>query len=229
MPSDDGANHQPETAAAGDDETIVVPPPTEMAPGHAWSVEEPATVALSRPWRSAWVIAGTGLFTAVVIAFAIFGVVALVKDDVNRTQPVAPSWPTAPPPISVTTVIAAPAQPSLTVTAQPAPTVTVMPPPTTVTAQAALPPATGGTDVFTTCPDGHEGVVGGRTTCAFAANVRQIFYATGMSNNFTAFSPVTGEGYEMTCIGRYPAYFSDGSTKVSTRCYGGDNAEVVIW
>lgn len=114
-------------------------------------------------------------------------------------------------------------------TAQPAPTVTVTPPPTTVTAQAALPPATGRTDVFTICPDGHEGVVGDHTTCAFAANVRQIFYATGMSSNFTAFSPVTGDGYEMTCVGRYPAYFSDGSTKVSTRCYGGDNAEVVIW
>ena len=50
-----------------------------------------------------------------------------------------------------------------------------------------------------------------------------------MSNNFTAYSPVTGEGYEMTCVGRYPAYFSDGSTMISTRCYGGDNAEVVVW
>ena len=90
----------------------------------------------------------------------------------------------------------------------------------------ALPP---NTDVFNICPDGHEGVVGGHTSCAFAANVRQIFYATGMANNFTAFSPVTGEGYEMTCVGRYRAYFNDGSTMISTRCYGGDNAEVVIW
>jgi hypothetical protein len=102
--------------------------------------------------------------------------------------------------------------------APPAPTVTVTPPPTA-----------DGNDIFTICPDGHEGVVGGRTTCAFAANVRQIFYASGMSNHFTAYSPVTGDGYEMTCVGRYPAYFSDGSTKVSTRCYGGDNAQVVIW
>jgi hypothetical protein len=83
--------------------------------------------------------------------------------------------------------------------------------------------------VFTICPDGHEGVVGGHTTCAFAANVRQTFYATGMSNSFTAFSPVTGEPYQMTCVGRYPAYFSDGSTMISTRCYAGENAEVVIW
>jgi hypothetical protein len=77
--------------------------------------------------------------------------------------------------------------------------------------------------------DGHEGVVGGHTTCAFAANVRQTFYATGMSNHFRAFSPVTGDGYQMTCVGGYSAYFSDGSTMISTRCYGGDNAEVVIW
>ncbi|ODR07300.1 hypothetical protein BHQ21_09610 [Mycobacterium sherrisii] len=107
---------------------------------------------------------------------------------------------------------------------------TVTPPPATVTAEAAPPPPPDtGRDVFTICPDGNEGVVGGRTTCAFAANVRRTFYATGMSNNFTAFSPVTGVGYEMTCVGRYPAYFSDGSTKISTRCYGGDNAQVVIW
>ncbi len=42
-------------------------------------------------------------------------------------------------------------------------------------------------------------------------------------------SPIAGAGYEMTCVGRYPAYFNDGSTKISTRCHGGDNAEVIIW
>jgi hypothetical protein len=237
MTDDDKADDHPETVAstsqgAGDAETEFVPPATEAAPGHAWSVEEPVTEALSRPWRSVWVVAASGLLCSVIVAFAIFGVVALARDghDGKReANPTTPAQPTAPPTSSPTALAAAAAQPSLTVTAQPAPTVTVTPPPTTVTAQAALPPATGGTDVFTTCPDGREGVVGGRTTCAFAANVRQIFYASGMSNNFTAFSPVTGEGYEMTCVGRYPAYFSDGSTKVSTRCYGGDNAEVVIW
>ncbi|WP_459965760.1 hypothetical protein [Mycobacterium avium] len=50
-----------------------------------------------------------------------------------------------------------------------------------------------------------------------------------MANTFVAYSPVTGNGYQITCVGRYPAYFTDGSTKISTRCYGGDNAEVVIW
>ena len=226
MTDDDLADHQPEPAAAGkrrDD---------HRAAGHrdaqwpAWSVEEPATVAFPRPWRSVWAIVGIGLFSGVVIAFAIFGVVALLKDD--RPPPTTPACRRRRSP--VTDDIGCRARTTVaTVTAQPAPTVTVTPPPATVTAQAALPPAAGGTDVFTICPDGHEGVVGGHTTCAFAANVRQIFYATGMSNDFTAYSPVTGEGYEMTCVGRYSAHFSDGSTKISTRCYGGDNAEVVIW
>jgi hypothetical protein len=232
MAADEIADRQPATTVgAADDATSVVPPATEAAYLHAWSYEEPATVVLPRPWRSVWVFAGIGLLCGVVVAFAIFGVVALVTDgngskpEANPTTPVLPaavptSFPTASP--------AGVAQPPPTVIVTP-PTVIVTPPPTTVTAQAAPPPAAGSTDVFNICPDGHEGVVGGHTTCAFAANVRQIFYATGMSNHFTAFSPVTGDGYEMTCVGRYPAYFSLGSTKISTRCYGGDNAQVVIW
>jgi hypothetical protein len=234
MAADEIAEAQPATTAGpADDATTVVPPPTEAAHPHAWSYEEPATVVLPRPWRSVWVIAGVGLLCGVVVAFAIFGVVALVSDgngSKREANPTAPG-PTATAPTSLATAsVAGDAQPPPTVIAHPPPpTVTVTPPPTTVTAQAAPPPAAGGNEVFNICPDGHEGVVGGHTTCAFAANVRQIFYATGMSNHFTAYSPVTGDGYEMTCVGRYPAYFSDGSTKISTRCYGGDNAQVVIW
>ena len=84
-------------------------------------------------------------------------------------------------------------------------------------------------DVFTMCPSGHEGVVGGHTTCAFADNVQRGFYASGMTNDFIAYSPITGERYEITCMGRYPAIFGTGETLISTRCYGGDGAEVVIW
>lgn len=222
------------TVGAADDPTTVVPPPTEAEFGHAWSNEEPATVALSRPWRSVWMIAGVGLLCGVVVAFAIFGVVALFRDGNDTKREATPVTPVLLAPAAAPTNLPAAspggvAQPPPTVVAQPQPTVTVTSPPTTVTAQAAPPPAAGGNDVFTICPDGHEGVVGGHTTCVFAANVRQIFYATGMSKNFTAFSPVTGNGYDMTCISGYPAYFSDGSTKISTRCYGGDNAQVVIW
>jgi hypothetical protein len=218
------AEDYPDTAAgtrhgAGDAETEFVPPPTEAATINAWSSEDPVTEVLPRPWRSTWAIAGIGLVCAVVVALAIFGVVALVRDGHGGKEA---NTITPPPP----TPTSSPTGPA----AAPLPaTVTVTPPSTTVTAQAPLPPATDSTDVFTICPDRHEGVVGGRTTFAFAANVRKIFYATGMSNSFTAYSPVTGDAYQMTCVGRYPAYFSDGSTTISTRCYGGDNAEVVIW
>lgn len=116
--------------------------------------------------------------------------------------------------------------PGLIKAAPAAQTAPAPPPAQSRSAPAALPP---NTDIFNICPDGHEGVVGGHTSCAFAVNVRQAFYATGMSNHFTALSPITGDGYDITCVGRYTAYFDDGSTKVSTRCYGGDNAEVVIW
>jgi hypothetical protein len=34
-------------------------------------------------------------------------------------------------------------------------------------------------DVFTMCPSGHEGVVGGHTTCAFAENVQRVFLRLG--------------------------------------------------
>lgn len=84
-------------------------------------------------------------------------------------------------------------------------------------------------DVFVMCPSGREGVVGGHTSCAFAENVRAAFYASGMNNIVTAYSPVTGERYTMACTGRYPAYFNTGETLISTRCYGGANAEVVLW
>ena len=84
-------------------------------------------------------------------------------------------------------------------------------------------------DVFTMCPSGHEGVVGGHTTCAFAENVQRAFYASGLANDFIAYSPITGDRYEITCTGRYPADFVTGETLISTRCYGGDSAEVVVW
>jgi hypothetical protein len=84
-------------------------------------------------------------------------------------------------------------------------------------------------DAFDMCPDGHEGVVGGHTTCAFAENVRQVFYAQGLPSEFVAFSPVTGYRYDMDCGGIIPAHFVDGQTLRAIRCYGGENAEVVIW
>lgn len=84
-------------------------------------------------------------------------------------------------------------------------------------------------DVFDICPDGHEGVVGSHTSCAFASDVREAYFATGQSMQFVAYSPVTGDSYVMTCVGRYQAHFTNGAVVTSTHCYGGNGAEVVIW
>ena len=96
-PPMDAGDH-PETAAgtshgAGDAETELVPPATAAAAEHAWSWEEPETEALSRPWRSVWAISGIGLLCAVFVAFGIFGVVALVKED-HRAPQTIPTTPT---------------------------------------------------------------------------------------------------------------------------------------
>ncbi|WP_324687361.1 hypothetical protein [Mycobacterium sp. 94-17] len=240
-------NEQPPTAAVGSDETAVAPgadeteivaPPPVAGPELAWSRADDNETGGS--WEAAAerasiiLLAAVGL--AVVVGLSIWlgfylhdqtrpTPASAVASPVTITQAaVSPPITAAPPPVA--------APPPSTVTVTPAPPATLSaeasPPTPRVHDSGAVPPP-GGTHVFTICPDGHEGVVGGHTSCAFAANVRQIFYASGMSNHFTAYSPVTGDGYEMTCAGRYPAYFSDGSTTISTRCYGGENAEVVIW
>jgi hypothetical protein len=84
-------------------------------------------------------------------------------------------------------------------------------------------------DVFEMCPDGLEGVVGGHTSCEFAENVRAAFFACGECHHFLAYSPVVEKRFEMDCEGLYPAYMRDGEVLTSTRCYGGEDAEVVIW
>jgi hypothetical protein len=98
-----------------------------------------------------------------------------------------------------------------------------------VAVAAGLTTAPAYADVFDMCPDGQEGVVGGHTTCDFAENVRSAFYASGMMHNFVAYSPVTGERYEMDCESDVRAHFTNGAVVNSTRCFGGDNAEVVVW
>jgi hypothetical protein len=90
-------------------------------------------------------------------------------------------------------------------------------------------PGTAHADVFEICPDGREGVVGGHTSCDFAANVRQVYFGSGQPDHFPAYSPVTGDRYEMDCESGYSARFNDGTVRDSIRCYAGTNAEVVIW
>ncbi|GJO33251.1 hypothetical protein NJB1507_44810 [Mycobacterium marinum] len=225
MSPDDDESPDPPTATTDGEATTIAPPPTVVASELAWSLDDDSTAATTTPrsWRSVWTVAGLGVLGAAAAA----GVIAAigVGKDTGSVQG-APGPDTTeetallpPPPAGAASPPSAPA--TVTVTPTPLPTITVEANP--------RPPPNGRTDIFTVCPDGHEGVVGGHTTCAFAQNVRSIFYATGMANTFTAFSPVTGKAYKMNCVGRYPAYFTDGSMMISTRCYGANNAEVVIW
>ncbi|UXA04433.1 hypothetical protein KXD96_15500 [Mycobacterium sp. SMC-2] len=251
MPTNDHQDDElpPTTAAAGSDETAIgpagdvteiVPPLPPGAPGLAWAHDDDDDDDDTVSWGTAAERASVILIGAVAAALVVGLLMWLGFYLYGKTNP-AP----APGAASPAATVPAAALPPISPAAAPVPppsTVTVTPaPPPTVTVQAAPPPPApevkpapalpppGGTDIFTICPDGHEGVVGGHTSCAFAENVRRTFYNSGMANTFTAYSPVTGDAYEMTCAGRYPAYFTDGTTKVSTRCYGGDNAEVVIW
>lgn len=82
-------------------------------------------------------------------------------------------------------------------------------------------------DVFSLCPDGHEGVVGSHTSCAFAQNVRNGYFRFG--NHFNAFSPATGDWYQVDCGGVIPAVFTDGAVVNAVNCYASTNAEVVVW
>ncbi|KDP02977.1 hypothetical protein CKJ59_19175 [Mycobacterium avium] len=248
MPTIDNYDDEQQPCAAGGDETEVGPPADETelvapvtaaAAELAWSREDsdPGDYSWGRAAERASIIVLACAAAAVVIGLLTWLGMQLHEQTKptaapNTARPVTIEPAAALP--TVTAVQAPAAAPPATVTVTP-------PPPATVTVQAAPPPAPtvvkpapavappGGATVFSICPDGHEGVVGGHTSCAFAENVRRTFYASGMADTFTAFSPVTGDAYEMTCAGRYPAYFEDGSTMISTRCYGGNNAEVVIW
>lgn len=252
MPTNDAhdEDEQPPTTAAssdetqlgpGADETELVAPLTVPAAELAWSHDQHGDPGGDYSWGRAAERASIIVLAAAAVAVVIGLLTWLVLHFTDQTkQTAAPESPrpvtmvpaAARPPVTAAPAPAAAPPATVTVTAAPPATVTVQaapppPAPEVKPAPALLPP--GGTNVFSICPDGHEGVVGGHTSCAFAENVRRTFYNSGMANTFTAYSPVTGDAYDMTCAGRYPAYFEDGSTKVSTRCYGGDNAEVVIW
>lgn len=100
-----GESGQEETLAgtshgAADAETEFVPPAakTEAETGHAWSNEEPVTEVLGRPWRSVWAIVGIGVLCVVIVACALYGVVALVRDHASRTPAATPARSLLPPP-----------------------------------------------------------------------------------------------------------------------------------
>lgn len=85
--------------------------------------------------------------------------------------------------------------------------------------------------IFNICPGAQAGVVEGTpTSCGFANNVAAIYWASGGATVLRdVYSPATGQFYTMTCFGSYLATFFGGGRRMTTRCVGGDDAEVVVW
>ena len=82
-------------------------------------------------------------------------------------------------------------------------------------------------DAFLSCGYG-AGIASSVTSCEFAANVRYAWFHQPGSV-VEAYSPVTGQVYEMQCGTGFLAHFLDGEVVQSVRCAGGNNAVVVIW
>ncbi|BAX91562.1 hypothetical protein [Mycobacterium shigaense] len=189
---------------------------TEAAPT-AWSdyseddLKDPA-------WRRTWLIAGA-IFVPLVVAAVTIG---YWVSQLGKPQMVV-----EPQRVGTATAQPAPAgvPPTVTVTAPPPVTVTqtavAAPPPVTVTA----PPPD---ETFLLCPDGHTGVATNVTSCQFAMNVRSSYLSQG-GPTVIAYSPVTGDSYQMDCHTGYTSHLNTGRTVDSVRCAGGNNAVVILW
>lgn len=79
------------------------------------------------------------------------------------------------------------------------------------------------------CPGGRSGVATYVTSCPFAQNVRQAYFAQG-GHDIVAYSPVTGGVYNMSCYEGFEISLNSWpwSTQ-AVRCVGGDNAVVWVW
>src|SRR6202012_4267050 len=76
---------------------------------------------------------------------------------------------------------------------------------------------------FDVCPSGNSGVATSVTSCGFADNVRSQYFAEGGGRTMlVAYSPVTGEQYEVRCDPSV-SHFSDGTSKTTVRCTGGND------
>jgi hypothetical protein len=83
---------------------------------------------------------------------------------------------------------------------------------------AAAPAAPAGTVSYCGSPAGQGGIsVNADTSCPFAENVESAWQASGGAGSVTAYSPVTGLAYTMSCTASGTGY---------EVCTGGDNAYV---
>jgi hypothetical protein len=83
-------------------------------------------------------------------------------------------------------------------------------------------------DVFIACPSGRDGVATSVTSCEFADNVRRA-WLDQYGPVVLAYSPVTGNVYDMQCAGGFTAHMNNGLVVDAVRCVGGNNAVVVLW
>ena len=97
-----------------------------------------------------------------------------------------------------------------------------------IAATVSLAPSANADEVFSVCPSGRSGVATTVTSCAFAEDVRYSYLSQG-GPVVTAYSPMTGQFYNMQCGGGFRAYLNDGEVVRSVRCVGGNNAVVVLW
>jgi hypothetical protein len=102
--TDEHTDDQAPTAAAGKDETTIVPPPTQAAPGLAWSAEDKTEAIQRQSWSLTWGRAAVLMACAGAVALAIgFAGWALVRmhDNAAVPQPVTnppTSWAAPSPP-----------------------------------------------------------------------------------------------------------------------------------
>jgi hypothetical protein len=81
---------------------------------------------------------------------------------------------------------------------------------------------------FAICPSHHAGVIDGTpTSCPFADNIRAGWYANAGVNPFLVYSPVTEESYPVACVASVENV--SGVVINGWTCYGGHDAEAVIW
>jgi hypothetical protein len=83
-------------------------------------------------------------------------------------------------------------------------------------------------EVFIMCPSGQDGVATEVTSCEFADNVRRAWQSQ-YGPVVLAYSPVTGNVYNMQCAGGFTAHMNNGMVIDTVRCVGGNNAVVVLW
>ncbi len=121
MTSDDDNADQPQTMAAADgDATTFVPPPTQAAPGLAWSAEDSTQEIQRQSWRLTWgraaVFLAIGAVVAIVIGFAGWALIRM-HDDAAPPRPATnppTSWAAPPPPTWMPSTPAAAPTPATT-------------------------------------------------------------------------------------------------------------------